>query len=220
MPATDSAMGPTSGSDSSSGVPGDKKTNEWASPAVLGMLVFGLTIILFGLSRLPHPYGSAFGSLTIPVFGGVASTELYLGGLVLGLCGLIGLRVGHHYWGSAFLGYGGFWFVIAVVGLGSLGYAMAGLAFLLFLFTLTFLISSMKHGWGTFLFFLLLFVGTILLMIEFWQAGGLPWFDNSKISAGMMWAVGGEWIVTGFVAWYGGTAMLTNQAYGRKILPV
>jgi succinate-acetate transporter protein len=207
-------MGPPMGSDSSSGAPGVKTTNEWASPAILGMLAFGLTIILFGLSRLPHPYGTNFTG-----FAGIPDTELVLGGLILIIAGLIGLRTGHLYWGSAFLGYSAFWLSFGILGTGGEGFATAGFFFIWMLFTLTFLISSMKHGWVTFFFFLLLFVGVVLMLVEFWQAGALVVPGNTKISAGEMWAIGGEWILTGLVAWYSGTASLTNHTYNRKLLP-
>ena len=41
------------GSDSSSGPPGSKATNGWASPSIIGLLAFGMTAILYGLSLLP-----------------------------------------------------------------------------------------------------------------------------------------------------------------------
>jgi len=215
MPADEAAMGPPSGGmEGSSGAPGSKGTNEWASPAIIGMLAFGLTILLFGLSKLPHPYGTDFLG-----FSGIPITALVLGGLVLGICGLIGLRTGHLYWGSAFLGYGAFWITFGTVGSSAMGFASAGFMLIWVLFTLTFLISSFKHGWVTFIFFLLLFVGVILLLVEFWQAGGNAVPHLAAITPSEMWAVGGEWILTGLVGWYSATASLANQTYGKKFLP-
>jgi uncharacterized protein len=203
------------GSDSSSGAPGGKMTSDWASPAIIGLLAFGMTIILFGLANLPKPYGNGFVG-----FAGIPATETLLGGLILVLAGIIGLLKGHTYWGSAFLGYGAFWLsaasgAVTLTGVGAHGYGGAGFMFIWLLFTLTFLISSMKHGWGTFFFLLFLFVGFALLIVEFWQTGAA-----NKISSGEMWAVGGEWIFTGVIAWYAGTADLTNHTYGRKVLPI
>jgi succinate-acetate transporter protein len=207
MPAGDTATmsGASMVSDASSGA---KTTNGWASPAILGFLAFGMTIILFGLSKLPKPYGNGFVG-----FAGVPATEAVLGGAVLGLVGLITLWKGHLYWGSAFLGYAAFW--ITLTESGTFGYGSAGFAFIWLLFTLTFLLSSFKHGWGTFFFLLFLFVGFILLLIEFWQMGA-----GTKISSGEMWAVGGEWIFTGLIAWYAGTADLTNHTYNKRVLPI
>jgi len=200
---------PSGGMESSSGVPGSKSTNGWASPSIIGLLAFGMTTILFGLSYLPTPYSKGF--LT---YGGVPSTELVLGGLVLIIAGIIALSNNHLYWGSAFLGWGGFWASWSIVGGGAHAYGAAGLAFVWMLFTLTFLISSFKHGWVTFFLFLFLLVGFILLVVEFWQGGA-----GNSISTGEMWAVGGIWIFTGLIAWYLGTAQLTNHTYGRKALP-
>jgi uncharacterized protein len=212
MPATDSAMGPPMGSDSSSGAPGGGMANKMASPAILGLLAFGMTAILFGLSQLPKPYGNGFVG-----FAGVQDTELILGGLVLILVGLIALWRGHLFWGTAFFGYGAFWASWAAVTTLTPGYATAAVAFIWLMFTLTFLISSFKHGWVTFFFLLFLFIGFILLVIEFWQwgSGGL----TTKISSGESWAIGAIWIIAGFIAWYNGTAQLTEHTYGKKILP-
>ena len=98
---------------------------------------------------------------------------------------------------------------------GVFGYGGAGFMIIWMLFTLTFLISSFKHGWGTFLGLLFLFVGIILLVIDLWQIGA-----GNTISSGEKWAIGGEWIATGLIWWYGATAALTNHTYNRKLLPV
>jgi len=168
-----------------------------------------MTAILYGLSLLPKPYGNGF----VGYFG-VTTTEGVLGGLVLIIVGIITLQQNHMYWGSAFLGWGAMWASWAYIGAGALGYGAAGVAFIWLLFTLTFLISSFKHGWGTFFLFLFLFVGTILLVIEFWQGGA-----RNSISSGEMWAAGGLWVATGVIGWYLGTAHLTNHTYSRKVLP-
>jgi succinate-acetate transporter protein len=220
MPATDSAMAsPMGASDMSSGAPGAKMTNGWMGTAILGALAFGLTAILFGLSQLPKPYSNGFVAAT----GGNVATDLTLGGLVLVLVGLIGLFRDHAYWGAVFLGFGAFWISWSTTGQGLQGYvlapgvgafAIAGLAFIWLLFTLTFLISSMKHGWGSFFGFLFLFIAFILILVEAWTLGGA-----NKVSSGEQWAVGGLWIFTGLVWWLKGTADLTNHTYGRRVIP-
>ena len=211
MPAVDTAMGtPSGGMDSSSGAPGSKTTNGWASPSIIGLLAFGMTTILYGLMNLPKPYGNGFVG-----YAGIPMTDIVLGGLILILVGVISLSKNHTFWGSVFLGWGAFWGTWAIIGTAH-GYGAAGLAFVWLLFTLTFLISSMKHGWMTFFLFLFLFVGMILLVIEFWQYGANP---TTTISSGEMWAVGVVWIISGLIAWYLGTADLTNHSYSKKILP-
>ncbi len=207
MPASDSAMtSPMGGSDSS------KMGGGTASPSILGFLAFGLTAVLFGLSQLPKPYGNGFLG-----FGGVTATDIAFGGLVVGIVGIILLLQNHLFWGIGFLGYAAFWWSASTLAVAGLGYGPAGLAFIWLLFTLTLLISSMKHGWGSFFFLLFLLIGFILLIIEAWTAGAS---GVAKISSGEHWAVGGEWIFLGLVAWYAGTAHLSQHTYGKKILPI
>ena len=196
-------------------------TSGWANPSILGWLVFGIMTIFFGLLLLPGPYssgltvfsGSAHG-LVFSAFG--IGTMAYGVAVLLALVGLISLFQGHTFWGSVFLGYGAFWglFGFSSHHGGFAGYGMAAVAFLWLLFTFTFFLSSMKHGWGTFFAFLFLLVAFAVLTVAFWQIGA-----GTKISSSESWAFGGELIVTGFLWWYGGTAALTNHTYGKKILP-
>lgn len=213
MPASDSAMGtPSMGMDSSSGAPGGKTMGGWASPTILGLLVFGLMTVLLGLWALPKPYGNGF----ILDLSGITIAAYAVAGL-LTLTGVIALLEGHLYWGSAFLGYAAFWgswgYAFHHLGFFS-GYGLAGFYFIWLMFTLTFLISSIKHGWGTFVAFLFLFVGFILLTILAWQTGAAQ-----SISSSEHWTFGGELILTGLIWWYGGTAGLTNHTFGKKFLP-
>ena len=208
------------GSDSSSGGPGGKLTSGWASPSILGLLAFGLMTILLGLLALPSPYSSGFGATPHGIstsFVAVTQMALAVGGLLV-IIGVISLIEGHLYWGSAFLGYGIFWgswgWATHHLGFGS-GYGEAAFMFLWLMFTLTFLVSSIKHGWATLIAFLFLFVGIILLLVVAWQTGA-----GNTISSGEHWAVGGELIATGLIWWYGGTAQLTNHSFAKKFLPV
>jgi succinate-acetate transporter protein len=212
-----SSMG---GSEAASGAPGAKMASGWTGTTILGTLAFGLTAILFGLSQMPKPYSNGFVAAT----GANVETDLFFGGLVLILVGIISLLKDHSYWGAAFLGYGAFWaswsstgqslhgFVLAP-GVGA--FSIAGLAFIWLLFTLTFLVGSMKHGWGAFFGLLFLFVAFILIIVEAWTLGGA-----TKVSSGEQWAVAGLWIFTGLIWWLKGTAEMTNQTYGRRVLPL
>ncbi len=222
MPATDSAMAsPMGGSGSMSGAPGSTTTNSWAGISILGLLVFGLTSILFGLAALPKPYSNGF----VATPGANAITDLAFGGLLLVILGIIGLLRDHPYWGAAFLGYGAFWLSWGTVGGALAGYAasapgvgafaIAGWGFIWVLFTLTFLISSMKKGWTAFFGFLFLIIALLLVLVETWQLGG-----GHTISSGEEWATGGLWIFTGLIWWLKGTADMTNHTYGRKVFPV
>ena len=198
----------------------DDKPEWWASPTVIGLMGFGLTTMLAGLSDLPAPYVNGFGSGSNWVVFGMA---IAFGGIAQLVAGFIALRKGNMFAGSAFVGYGGFWLAFMFLlttftglgpGLPLAAYGIAGFTFVWMMFTLSFLINSMKHGWGIFFVFLFLFVAFILLTVQFWQIGG-----GHTVSKGEYWATGGEIILTGLTAWYVATADLTNWNYGRKVLP-
>lgn len=200
----------------------EEKPEWWATPAVIGLMGFGLTTILAGLSNLPKPYVNGFAANWV-VFG----MAMAFGGLVQLIAGVIGLRKGNLFAGSAFVGYGAFWIAFTLMLNSSwtpgalltpanpVGfYGIAAFAFVWFMFTLTFLINSMKHGWGIFFVFLFLTIAFLLLTAQFWQLGG-----GHTLSKGFSWAVGSEIVLTGLTAWWVATADLTNWNYGRKVLP-
>ncbi len=220
MPATDLSLGtPGASAESTPGGPGGKMTSGWASPAILGSLLFGMITIFLGLLLLPSPYSSGVNGLAHGLaFGNhwVSEFAVISGGLLV-ILGILSLLEGHQWFGSVFFGYGAFWLAWGTSyasGVGN-GWAVSAFAFLFLLFTLTFLISSFKHGWGAMLALLFLFIAFILLIVAFATAGA-----GTKVSSGEAWAVGGEWIFTGILWWYGGTARLTNQTYGKRVLPL
>ncbi len=200
----------------------EEKPEWWASPAVIGLMGFGTTTMIAGLSNLPTPYVNGFADNWV-VFG----MALFFGGLAQLIAGFVALRKGNMFAGSAFVGYGSFWLAftfllntyapLAVAANAPFLWGVAGFAFIWMMFTFTFLINSPKHGWGIFLVFLFLFIAYILLVVKFASlAAGQTTFtgDNSA-----NWLVGGEIIFDGFLAWYVATADLTNWNYGRKVLP-
>lgn len=179
--------------------------------------------MLAGLSQLPAPYSSGFAN-GFSVFG----MALAFGGIAQLIAGLIALRKGNLFAGSAFMGYGAFWiayFYMLTSGAALLAgnpvylYGIAGFAFIWMLFTFSFMINSIKHGWGLTFVFVFLFISFVLLIVKYWSlaanAGGGP-FGGSGVDN---WAVGGMVILTGLMAWYVATAILTNANYGRKVLP-
>jgi uncharacterized protein len=200
----------------------EEKPEWWASPAVVGLMGFGTTTMIAGLSNLPTPYVSGFVNNWV-VFG----MALAFGGTAQFAAGLIALRKGNMFAGSAFMGYGAFWLAFTLMltqfagmsgGAPSLFWGVAGFAFVWMMFTFTFLINSPKHGWGIFAVFLFLFLAYILLVVKFASlAAGQSTFNADQ---GANWAVGGEIIFDGLIAWYVATADLTNWNYGRKVLPV
>ncbi len=209
----------------------EEKPEWWASPAVVGLMGFGTTTMIAGLSNLPYPYVMGFWQNWV-VFG----MALFFGGLAQLIAGLIALRKGNMFAGSAFVGYGAFWLAFTYMLTqflpisGSAGYfggptgafwGVAGFAFIWMMFTFTFLINAPKHGWGIFMVFLFLFIAFLLLVVKFASIamGQTTFIVDATHSGSANWAVGGEIIFTGFIAWYVATADLTNWNYGRKVLP-
>ncbi len=205
----------------------EEKPEWWASPATVGLMGFALTTILAGLSNLPLPYGAGFGVVSTPSGGGsnwtVFGMAIAFGGIAQFVAGVIALRKGNMFAGSAFIGYGAFWIAFTLMLNNYVGgaptstalfYGVAGFAFVWMMFTFAFMINAPKHGWGITGVFVFLFIAYILLVIKFYQMGG-----GHSIADWESWLVGSEIVLTGVVAWYVGMADLTNWNYGRKVLP-
>jgi len=207
----------------------EEKPEWWASPAVVGLMGFGTTTMIAGLSNLPTPYGAGFAGNWV-VYG----MALAFGGTAQFAAGLIALRKGNMFAGSAFMGYGAFWLAFTLMLTvyvtptnPAFLYGVAGFAAIWTLFTFTFLINAPKHGWGITAVFVLLTIAFILLTVKFYSlASNLagctdavdlcgPFANNASAN----WLVGGVIILTGLMAWYVATADLTNWNYGRKVLP-
>lgn len=182
---------------------------------VVGLFGMGLTLMLIGLSFLPSPYGNGFGGWGS--FWAALPVAATFGGVVLLIVGLIALYKGHVYWGSAFASYGAF-FIIWTNTINSPSgvayYGLAGITFVFLLMTLTFLISSMKHGWVTFFLFLFFFISAILWLVVEWMTAA-----GNSVSSGQWWATAAITFIAGLIAWYAATAHLTNWTYGKKVLP-
>lgn len=187
----------------------EEKPEWWASPATLGLLGFGMTTILAGLNT-----GKWIGG------GSVLAMAIFFGGIAQMAAGLIALRKGNMFAGSAFFGYGAFWLAFyelvgyLVAGTAN-GYDVAAFTFVWFLVTVTYLISAPKHGWGITAVFLTLTIAFVLLTVLWWETGA-----GTPLSLSMDQLIGGEIILTGLFAWLVATADLTNWNYGRRIIPV
>jgi len=191
----------------------EEKPEWWASPATLGLMGFGTTTMLAGL----------FNGGWIPV-GSLLSMAIFFGGSAQVIAGVIALRKGNMFAGTAFTSYGMFWlafntlvttYVVSTGPLGTGGYDIAAFTFVWFLVTFAFLLNAPKHGWGITAVFLTLTIAFLLLTVQWWEVGAA-----SPLSKGTLQAIGGEIILTGVFAWLVGTADLTNWNYGRKIIPV
>ncbi len=175
----------------------------WANPAIVALMGFALTTMATGLHNAGYWGAGAPLALAI-AFGGTAQ---FIGGVV-------DLRKGSLFGGSAFMSYGAFWwgffflgFVLPRAGI-EVG-AMDVFAFLAVwtLFTFAFLIASPKVGNYICVLFILLFIAFLLL-------------DGLVLGLVPPAVAGWETFFTGLLAWYIAMAELVNSMYGRKILPI
>ncbi|MFZ0705680.1 MAG: acetate uptake transporter [Candidatus Korobacteraceae bacterium] len=175
----------------------------WANPAVVGLMGFGLTTMATGLHNVG--YWSAGITLALAItFGGTAQF----------IAGVVDLRKGSIFGGSAFMCYGAFWWSIFVLlyvqpktGIPAGPHEELGFFLLWTLFTLGFCIAV--QGIGKFLaaLFWLLLLAFILL------DGVVLGIVSPKLA-------GWEIFIVGLLAWYIATATLANTVYGRKVLPL
>jgi len=176
---------------------------DWANPAVVGLMGFALTTMATGLMVMGF-WGP----------GPTLALALAFGGTAQFIAGIIDLRKGSIFGGSAFMSYGAFWWAVFIkdvllpmlgIKVGSM--ANAGFALMWFLFTFAFLIASFRIGKFLSALFFLLWVAFGLLVIL--PLGLIP----AK-------PVGAEIFITGLLAWYIAMAELVNTVYGKRILPI
>jgi succinate-acetate transporter protein len=186
----------------------EEKPEWWASTGTLGLMGFGLTTILAGLT-----VGKWIGA------DAVLSMALFFGGGAQIIAGIIELRKGNMFAGTAFTSYGSFWFAFAWLNTTyaalSNGYDPAAFFFVWALFTLTFFMVSWKHGIGVTLVFLTLLIAFILLTVNAWETAA-----NTPLMKSAYEAIGAEIVITGLLAWLTATANLVNWQFARKILPI
>jgi succinate-acetate transporter protein len=175
----------------------------WANPAVVGLMGFATTTMATGLHNVG--YWTAGPTLAMAIaFGGTAQF----------IAGVIDMRKGSLFGGSAFMAYGAFWwslvaltYVLPKTGIAAGPNELLGYFVMWSLFTLSFFVASFKIGnYLTVLFGLLLLA---FILLDFTVVGRL----SPMIT-------GWEIFVTGIVAWYIATATLVNSVYARKVLPL
>jgi len=175
----------------------------WANPGVVGLMGFGLTTMATGLHNVG--YWSAGITLALAIsFGGTAQF----------IAGIVDLRKGSIFGGSAFMCYGAFWWSVFVLlyvqpktGIPAGPHEELGFFLMWTLFTLAFCIAV--QGIGKFLAALFW-----LLLLAFLLLDGVVLGIISPVLAG--WEI----FIVGLLAWYIATATLANTVYGRKVLPL
>ncbi len=156
----------------------------------------------------------------LPILG----MALVFGGTAQFVAGIIALRSGNIFAGSAFVGYGSFWValfamltIIPKYGFTFSPHDLLAFWILWTLFTLTFTISAPKHGLGVTLVFIFLLLAFVLLDInQAMVAYNVSATTISNYDIGMGWEI----FFDGFLAWLTATAIVTNANYGRKIIPL
>jgi len=174
----------------------------WANPAVVGLMGFATTTMATGLHNVG--YWGAGPTLAMAIaFGGTAQF----------IAGVVDLRKGSIFGGSAFMAYGAFWwslfvldYVLPKTGIASGPNDLLGYFLMWTLFTLSFFVASFKVGNHLACLFGLLLLAFLLL-------------DGVTLGKVPAAAAGWEIFITGLVAWYIATAILVNGVYGRKVLP-
>ncbi len=175
----------------------------WSNPGIVGLMGFALTTMVTGLHNAGY-----FGA------GPTLALALAFGGTAQFVAGVIDLRKGNLFGGSAFMSYGAFWWsVYALVvwlpahGIKPDGPQLAAFFFVWAMFTFAFVLAVFKHGKFLSILFILLFIAFILLVLK----------ELGKASPML---VGWEIFITGALAWYIAMAILVNTTYGKTVLPL
>jgi uncharacterized protein len=189
----------------------------WALASVIGLCGFGMTTMLAGLAI------ASFGPHWGVANGVVFPMAMAFGGSAQFAAGIIMLRRGEIFPGSAFVSFGAFWWAFTLLVnpnfsafLGPAGaYGTMWFMIVWAMFTLSFAINAHYHGPAiTFVFWSLL-LAFILLAIDFGMVGA------GKTPSNALWEVTGlVTFVCGAAAWYGATGVLTAAHHGgKKVLP-
>jgi hypothetical protein len=175
----------------------------WANPSVVGLMGFSLTTMATGLHNVG--YWSAGPTLALAItFGGTAQF----------IAGIVDLRKGSIFGGSAFMSFGAFWWSLFVLlyvqpktGVPAGHSEEFGFFLMWTLFTFAFCIAVLRVGKYLAALFWLLLLAFLLL-------------DGVSIGIVSPLVAGWEIFIVGLLAWYIAMATLVNTVYGRKFLPL
>ena len=182
----------------------------WANPAIIGLMGFALTTMATGL----HHAGLWGGGPTLVL-------AIAFGGTAQFIAGIVDLRKGSIFGGTAFTSYGAFWwavffmlFVLPHGGVTVTPMDECGFFLMWTLFTFAFVLAVPKVGKYLTALFVLLFIA--FCMLDAFTYGVATGADMSGFRVGMGW----ELFITGLLAWYIAMAELVNTVYGRQVLPL
>lgn len=175
----------------------------WANPAVVGLMGFALTTMATGLHNVGY-WGA----------GPTLALALAYGGTAQFIAGIVDLRKGSIFGGSAFMSYGAFWWSLFLLlyvqpktGIPAGHPEELGFFVMWTLFTFAFCLAVQRVGKYLAVLFWLLLLAFILLDLV--VVGKLP----APVA-------GWEILIVGLLAFYIAMATLVNTVYGRKVLPL
>ena len=184
-----------------------KNKDNSANPAPLGLMAFGLTTVLLNL------HNAGFFSLGTMIM----ATGIFYGGIAQVIAGIMEWKKGNTFGTTAFISYGFFWIsLVTLIVMPSMGFgnapessAMGSYLLMWGIFTLGMFIGTLKLNRALQFVFGSLVILFFLLALARFTA-------NPAISV----MAGYEGIICGFSAVYTSLALLLNEVYGRKIVPL
>lgn len=188
-----------------------EQTKPHADPAGLGLIGFGFTTIMLSLVN-SGLVPSAGMEVVLPL-------AFVFGGLAQFFAGTLEARAGNTFGMVAFCSYGSFWVWFALMlwlgGMDSLDLSNVGNAINVGLivwgfFTLYMWVSTFKLNVALFGVFFTLWPTYFLLGI-----GGLTGLHSVSVAGG-----GGLGVLCGVIAMYTSFAIVTNDTFGRVVIPV
>ncbi len=188
-------------------ITGEKILSEtkFANPATLGLMAFGMTTVLLNL----HNSG------LFPLGSMILSMGLFFGGIAQVIAGIMEYRNSNMFGMTAFTAYGLFWLsLVSLIVLPELGLAQAATktamaAYLLVwgMFTGLMTVSAARLNKALLTVFVTLTILFVLLAI-------------GQYSPLVHTIAGYEGILCGLTAIYTGFADITNDVYGRTVIPI
>ncbi|WP_199547022.1 acetate uptake transporter [Streptomyces sp. N35] len=181
-----------------------------ANPGPLGLAAFALTTFVLSMFNSGLISNAALSAVVLPL-------ALFYGGLAQFVAGLFEFRRGNTFATTAFLSYGAFWMSFAayvkfvVPGLPAADAHLATGLYLIawFVFTLYMTVAAMKLDVAHRVVFV-----TLSLTFLFLALGDLT------ESTGLAHTGGFLGLLCAAAAWYTSFGVLTNETWGRKVIPL
>jgi len=182
-----------------------------ADPGPLGLAAFALTTFILSCVNA--------GLLNAGTESIVLGAALFYGGVIQLLAGMWEFRKGNTFGATAFSSYGGFW--LAFWGIGRFFAPAAGVS-----------ATDINHAVGVFLLAWTIFTAYMCVASTRTNTAVLAVFVALTItfailtigkfadSAGISKLGGWVGLLTAFIAWYASFAVVTNETWKRKVLPV